>query len=120
MCFMINNDPKSVSVHQLIAEIKEYLELQRDLLKVEGVEKLTILISAFLVLMISIILGGGALFYLLFALAYLLEPAIGLIGAFGIIGCVCLSILVVVVLLRKQLIINPIVRFLYKLFLKDM
>ena len=73
-----------------------------------------------LVLMISIILGGGALFYLLFALAYLLEPAIGLIGAFGIIGCVCLSILVVVVLLRKQLIINPIVRFLYKLFLKDM
>ena len=119
MCFMINNDPKPVSVHQLIAEIKEYLELQRDLLKVEGVE-LTILISAFLVLMISIILGGGALFYLLFALAYLLEPAIGLIGAFGIIGCVCLSILVVVVLLRKQLIINPIVRFLYKLFLKDM
>ena len=109
MCFMINNDPKPVSVHQLIAEIKEYLELQRDLLKVEGVEKLTILI-----------LGGGALFYLLFALAYLLEPAIGLIGAFGIIGCVCLSILVVVVLLRKQLIINPIVRFLYKLFLKDM
>ena len=45
---------KPVSVHQLIAEIKEYLELQRDLLKVEGVEKLTILISAFLVLMISI------------------------------------------------------------------
>ena len=38
MCFMINNDPKPVSVHQLIAEIKEYLELQRDLLKVEGVE----------------------------------------------------------------------------------
>ena len=35
MCFMINNDPKPVSVHQLIAEIKEYLELQRDLLKVE-------------------------------------------------------------------------------------
>ena len=116
---MINNDPKPISVHQLIAEIKEYLELQRDLLKVEGVEKLTILISAFLVL-ISIILGGGALFYLLFALAYLLEPAIGLIGAFGIIGCVCLLILVVLVLLRKQLIINPIVRFLYKLFLKDM
>ena len=120
VCFMINNDPKPISVHQLIAEIKEYLELQRDLLKVEGVEKLTILISAFLVLMISIILGGGALFYLLFALAYLLEPAIGLIGAFGIIGCVCLLILVVLVLLRKQLIINPIVRFLYKLFLKDM
>ncbi len=119
MCFMINNDSKSVSVHQLIFEIKEYLELQRDLLKVEGVEKLTILISAFLVLMISVILGGGALFYLLFALAYLLEPAIGLIGAFSIIGCICLLMLVIVILLRKQLIINPIVRFLYKLFLKD-
>lgn len=119
MCFMINNDSKSVSVHQLISEIKEYLGLQRDLLKVEGVEKLTILISAFLVLMISVILGGGALFYLLFALAYLLEPAIGLIGAFSIIGCICLLMLVIVILLRKQLVINPIVRFLYKLFLKD-
>ena len=27
---MINNDPKPISVHQLIAEIKEYLELQRE------------------------------------------------------------------------------------------
>ena len=94
---MINNDPKPISVHQLIAEIKEYLELQRDLLKVEGVEKLTILISAFLVLMISIILGGGALFYLLFALADRLEPAIGSDRSFRYyrlclpidIGCSC-------------------------------
>ena len=66
---MINNDPKPISVHQLIAEIKEYLELQRDLLKVEGVEKLTILISAFLVLMISIILGEE-----LFFICFLLWP----------------------------------------------
>ena len=116
---MINNEPKSGSVHQLISEIKEYFGLQKDLLKIESVEKLTILISSFLILMISVILGGGALFYLLFALAYLLEPLIGLIGAFCIIGCICLLILVVVILLRKRLIINPIVRFLYKLFLKD-
>lgn len=116
---MISDDPKSASIHQLVSEIREYLRLQSDLLKVESVEKLSILISAFLVLMISIILGGGALFYLLFALAYLLEPSIGLIGAFIVISCISLLILAVVVFFRKQLIVNPIVHFLYKLFLKD-
>lgn len=116
---MIDNEPKSVSVRQLITEIREYIVLQKDLFKVESVEKLTILISSFLILMLSVILGGGALFYLLFALAYLLEPIIGMVGAFSIIGCVCLLILIIVILLRKRLIINPIVRFLYKLFLKD-
>lgn len=116
---MIDNNSKSMSVHQLIIEIKEYIGLQKDLFKVESVEKLTILISSFLILMLSVILGGGALFYLLFALAYLLEPTIGMVGAFCIIGSACLLILIIVVLLRKQLIINPIVRFLYKLFLKD-
>ncbi len=116
---MTNNDYKPTSIHQLISEIKEYFGLQRDLLKVESVEKLTILISAFIVLLIAIILSGGALFYLLFALAYLLEPIIGMIGAFVIISGICLLILAIVILLKKQLIINPIVRFLYKLFLKN-
>lgn len=117
---MPEKESTQVSVHHLITEIKKYIVLQKDLLKIESVEKLTILISSFLILMISVILGGGALFYLLFALAYFLEPITGMIGAFCIIGIVCLLMLAVVILLRKQLIINPIVRFLYKLFLKEL
>ncbi|MCP9612134.1 phage holin family protein [Coprobacter tertius] len=106
-------------LHQLIEEVKTYLFLQRDMLKIEGVEKLTILISSFLLLTLLIVLGTGALFYLLFALAYVLAPYVGGIAmSFTIIGCIFLLILAIVFSFRKSLIINPIVRFLADLFLK--
>ena len=100
-------DTKQSSVHRIISEIKKYLILQRDLLK-------------FLLLMLFVILGTAALFYFLFAFAYILAPHVGgLTVSFLIIGCIPLLLLIISFFFRKQLIINPIVRFLAGLFLID-
>ena len=71
-------DDKSIeNFQQLFFEFKKYLELQKEYTKLELTEKLTILFSTLIMILVLIILGMVALFYLLFALAYILEPLLG-------------------------------------------
>ena len=70
-------DDKSIeNFQQLFFEFKKYLELQKEYTKLELTEKLTILFSTLIMILVLIILGMVALFYLLFALAYILEPLV--------------------------------------------
>ena len=100
-------DDKSIeNFQQLFFEFKKYLELQKEYTKLELTEKLTILFSTLIMVLVLIILGMVALFYLLFALAYVLEPLVG-------------GLIALVIIFRKQLIISPMVNFLANLFLTD-
>ena len=116
---MFANDKNIDNLQQLLAELKKYAELQKDYVKLHLVEKLTILIST-LILVFKLILGIIALFYLSFTLAYVLEPHVGgLMASYGIItGCIILLILLIV-LFRKRLIVQPMVNFLANLLLND-
>ncbi|EXZ83844.1 hypothetical protein M069_1793 [Bacteroides fragilis str. B1 (UDC16-1)] len=61
-----------------------------------------------------------ALFYLLFALAYILEPLVGgLMVSFGIIAGINVLLIAIIYFFRRQLIISPMVNFLANLFLND-
>ena len=113
---MFANDKNIDNLQQLLAELKKYAELQKDYVKLHLVEKLTILISTLILLILGII----ALFYLSFTLAYVLEPHVGgLMASYGIItGCIILLILLIV-LFRKRLIVQPMVNFLANLLLND-
>ena len=114
---MFANDKNIDNLQQLLAELKKYAELQKDYVKLHLVEKLTILIST---LILVLILGIIALFYLSFTLAYVLAPHVGgLMASYGIItGCIILLILLIV-LFRKRLIVQPMVNFLANLLLND-
>ena len=71
-------------------------------------------------IVVLIILGMVALFYLLFALAYVLEPLVGgLMVSFAIIAGINVLIMALVIIFRKQLIITHMVNFLANLFLND-
>lgn len=103
---------------QLQADLKQYVKLQTEFVKVEFVEKLTILLSAFIIVSLVIALAFGSLFYLFYALAYTLESLIGSLElAFAIIAGLYLLLISILVIFRKSLVINPIVRFLSNLFL---
>lgn len=107
-------------IQQTITEIKKYFSLQQQLLKVEGVEKLTIILSTFIAITLAVLLGTSAMFYLLFALAYLLEPIVGgLALSLTLIGICYLIFMSIIIIFRRQLIVNPLVKFLSHLFLKD-
>lgn len=114
-------DDKSIeNFQQLFLEFKRYLELQKEYTKLELTEKLTILLSTLIMVLILITLGMVALFYLLFALAYILEPIVGgLMVSFAIIAAINVILIALVALFRKQLIVNPMVNFLARLFLNQ-
>lgn len=114
-------DDKSIeNFQQLCVDFRKYLELQKEYTKLELTEKLTILLSTLIMVLVLIILGMVALFYLLLASAYILEPYVGgLTVSFSIIAGVNLLFILVVVIFRKKLIISPMVNFLAGLFLSN-
>ena len=114
-------DDKSIeNFQQLFFEFKKYLELQKEYTKLELTEKLTILFSTLIMILVLIILGMVALFYLLFALAYILEPLVGgLMVSFGIIAGINVLLIAIIYFFRRQLIISPMVNFLANLFHND-
>jgi ABC-type sugar transport system permease subunit len=117
---MAVRDHSIESFKELLAEIKEYLKLQKEFTLIQLTEKLGIFFSALILVIVFLVLGVVALFYLLFCLAYLIEPYVGgMKGSFAIIVGVDLLIIAVIAIFRKKFIVKPIVNFLAHLLLDD-
>lgn len=117
---MFGNDKTVENLQDLYNEVKKYVELQRDYIKLDIVQKLTILISALVLLLAVMILGMIALFYLSFTLAYVLEPHVGgLTMSYAIISGCILLLIACIYFFRQHLIIQPLTRFLTNLFIND-
>jgi len=117
---MFANDKSIENFQQLLLEVKKYIELQKEYTKLELTEKLTVLLSTLTTVLILIILGMVALFYLLLGFAYILAPLVGgLKISFIIIAGISVLLIVAVMVFRKKLIISPMVNFLARLFLND-
>ena len=103
---------------ELWAELKKYLTLQIDYAKLTTVEKLVVLLSAIAMVAVMLILGACVLFYLSFAVVFMLSDAIGSTwGAYLIVSGIFLVLMVGVYALRQKLILDPVSRFLTRLFL---
>jgi len=117
---MANTQEPADSFQQLHDDVKKYVELQAEYVKVEFVEKLTILLSALLIIGMVVVLVIAALFYLFFSLAYALLPLLGSLAlSFGIISGLYVLLIALFLIFRKKIVINPLVRFLSNLFLKN-
>lgn len=115
---MMNTQDSSENIKQLYDEVKKYVFLQSEYIKVEFVEKLTILLSTLLIITLMIVLAVIALFYLFFSFAYALVPVVGSLSiSFSIIAGIYIILIGLLVLFRKSLVINPMVKFLSDLFL---
>ena len=115
----MQNAPNPTDNFQELYEgVKKYLALNIELAKVEFVEKLSILLARSLIVLLILLLASGVLFYLFFALAYSLEEIVGSLAlSYCVISTFYLLLIGALVLFRKQLIINPVVKFLSQLFL---
>ena len=117
---MFANENSINNLESLVKEVKRYIELQGQYLKLDVVEKLTILLSTLILILILTVLSMMALFYFSFMLVYALAPLTGsLISAYAIIGAVILLLGIFIYQMRKKWIFKPIVNFLSKLFLED-
>lgn len=111
---MIDSD----NYKQLVEEIKRYVTLQVDYSRLTVVEKMVVLLSTAAVSVIVGALAISVLFYLSLSLESYLTQVLGCQwGAYLIVASLYLILMGVVIGLRDKLIINPIAKFLSKLFL---
>ena len=110
-------DDKSIeNMQQLFIEFKKYLELQKEYTKLEVTEKLSKLLSTLLLVLLVVVV----LFHLSFTLVYILAPLVGgLMMSFALITCFHILLIVLLVLFRKKLIIDPTVKLIAELFLDN-
>jgi len=116
---MFIDDNSIQSIRQLVKELKAYVEMQKEYTKLELTEKLTILFSSMIFAIVLILLGMVVLFYLSFSFAYLLAPHVGgLPVSYAIVAGIILLFVIVVIIFRKKMIVNPLANFLANLLLK--
>ena len=117
---MFANDKSIDNLTELFKEVKKYLKLQGEYVKLDLVEKLTILLSTLTLIFVLIILGTMAAFYLSFMLVYVLASATcSLVAGYAIIGGILILLAFIIYRLRQKLIFQPMVNFLARLFLDD-
>ncbi|MCI5742682.1 phage holin family protein [Phocaeicola faecicola] len=117
---MFANDKSIDNLEALFKEVKKYINLQGQYLKLELVEKLTILLSTLILVFVLGMLGIMALFYFSFMLVYALDSFTNsLIASYAIIGGGLLIIAFIIYKMRQTLIFQPMVNFLAKLFLDE-
>ena len=92
-------------------DVKEYLSLRYDLLRIEILEKLSKIIALIVVLFVAVVLGLAALIYFSFVFAFALKEACGsAVPGFMAIGGFFVLLLAVLSVFRKQIVLNPLIR----------
>ncbi len=96
-------------------QVVRLLSLYAESAKLTVAEKLTMLLSAGVILIVTLVLGVFALAFLSGALIELLELVVVPWASYLILGGVFILFIVVLALFRKALVVNPIARFISKL-----
>jgi hypothetical protein len=108
-----------IDYKKLFNEARKFFALEWDYTKLTAVEKLAVLLSATAFVAVVLIISTIALSYLFSALITVLASALGCEwGAQLIASALLLLLLLVVVAFKQRIIVDPITRFVSKLFLK--
>ena len=115
---MFSNSKNIESIGKLLLEFKKYLELQKEFVKLDATEKMTVILSAILIVTVLLLLGSIVFLFLTFALAYYLGDVLGSLSlGFGLISAFILLLTVIFYLNRNRMVIQPMARFMTKLIL---
>lgn len=100
----------------LWSELKETFKLNVDYARLTMAEKLTVLLTTITFVSIAFVLVGIIVFFLSLAIVRCIAVGVGMIWAYIIVSAFYLLMLALLLAFRKQLIINPISRFVSRLF----
>lgn len=98
--------------------IKRYVSLNIENVKLSAAEKITLVLSAMAMIMGGVLLGVTLLFFLSLAVVQFIAPYLGMGWAYMIMAGFVALLFIVVYLLRKPLIYNPVARFISRVVLK--
>lgn len=104
---------------RLFEEARMFLGKEWDYSKLTAVEKLTVLLSAIAILVVLMVLGCFALYFLSASVVNMLVAAgWSSWSAYLLLAGVFIVLLLLAVALKKRLIVNPVARYLSRLLLK--
>lgn len=108
------------SYQQLWQDSKKYLELRYDLLRMELLEKISLISALLLTAVVAILLGTIIFTYLSILLLLWLETLLGsMIYGLCIVIAIHLGLFACIFAFRKQWFINPLVRQFSKIIYSD-
>ena len=116
---MFSNDKNVETIGQLVETIKHYIGLQKEYLKLDVVDKVVRLLTAFTITLVLLGLLTIVLIYLSFAAAFALGTVWGNALAFCAVAAFYLFLLFMFICFRKRWIEKPLVRFLASILLND-
>lgn len=116
---MLSSDENIETIGQLVEQLRHYVELRGQYLRLDAVDKLVRLLSVAVVSILAAALIGGVMVFLSFAAASALTAFVGQTWAYIIVGAAYLVVLLFVVALRHRLIERPLVRFLASILLPE-
>ena len=114
---MLSSDKNVESIAQLIEILKHYLGLQTEYAKLDVIDKVVRMLTAFALAVVFFMILIAVLLYLSFAVAFWLATYTGTAIAFLIVGGIHLLLFVVFFFFRKRWIEKPLVHFLASLLL---
>ena len=114
---MFSNDKNVETIGQLVETIKHYIGLQKEYLKLDVVDKVVRLLTAFTITLVLVGLLTIVLIYLSFAAAFALGTVWGNALAFCAVAAFYLFLLFMFICFRKRWIEKPLVRFLASILL---
>lgn len=107
------------NLQSLWNEAKNYLELQKEYVKLDAAEKLSVLLSAVAVAAVCLILVMAALLFFVVALGFWLANYVGTAWSFAIMGGAMLVFIIIAVLTRKRWVVQPVSRFIARLLVNE-
>lgn len=109
-------DNKS-DVKQLFTNLKEYGHLQLDYIKLLSIEKITALFSVLIIALLVLLLSFGFLFFLTVSLKTCLATCLNETLAYLLVAGIYVVLAVILVIFRKNLVINPLCRIISKIII---
>lgn len=116
---MLSSDKNVESLAQLIEVLKDYIGLQKEHLKFDVIDKLVRLITALTLTIVLFVIIVAVLFYLSFAAVYWMAPSTGIAGAFAVVAAFFMILLILILIFRKSLITQPLIRFVTSILLSN-
>lgn len=98
--------------------IKRLLTLNIEYARMTAAEKTSLLLSAVAFYSVMLIMGSLVLFFLSFGVGHLLAVTVAHVAAYLYVAAFYVALLVVLVVFRRKLFVDPVTRFVTRLFVE--
>ena len=114
---MFSSDKNVETIGQLVETLKHYIGLQKEYVKLDVIDKVVRLLTVATMVFVFCVILMMVLIYVSFAVAWALEPLLGIVAAYLVVAAFYLVVFFLFITFRKQWVEKPLVKFLSGLFL---